>query len=144
MSLGEFAGHSVQRKEETETCMHRAECCSRSGCPELAVTRLDNQDLCLDHFCRRCYDLLERADGGRGRSNSRALREQLGALDECTRKALEVSLSSLKLNNLDRARLLDILLWSGDVASTLLQARSIPMGLSAGSRAERSEFGSGG
>jgi hypothetical protein len=40
-------------------------------------------------------------------------------LDECARRALEISLSRIELNNLDRARLLDIVLWSGDLTSVL-------------------------
>jgi hypothetical protein len=38
--------------------------------------------------------------------------------NECARRALEVSLRAQSLNNLDRARLLDILLWSGDIVSS--------------------------
>jgi hypothetical protein len=37
--------------------------------------------------------------------------------DECARKALDISLNTSVLSNLERARLLDILLWCGDVTS---------------------------
>ena len=40
-------------------------------------------------------------------------------LEECARRALEISLGPLALNNLDRARLLDIVLWSGDLTTEL-------------------------
>jgi hypothetical protein len=36
-------------------------------------------------------------------------------IEECSRKALEVSLHSENLTNLQRGRLLDILLWAGEL-----------------------------
>jgi hypothetical protein len=36
-------------------------------------------------------------------------------LEECSRKALDVSLRSDNLSNLERGRLLDILLWAGEL-----------------------------
>src|SRR5258708_3822851 len=36
-------------------------------------------------------------------------------IDECSRKALDVSLQSEDLSNLHRGRLLDILLWAGEL-----------------------------
>jgi len=36
-------------------------------------------------------------------------------VEECSRKALDVSLQSENLSNLQRGRLLDILLWAGEL-----------------------------
>jgi hypothetical protein len=36
-------------------------------------------------------------------------------IEECSRKALDVSLHSNDLSNLERGRLLDILLWAGEL-----------------------------
>jgi hypothetical protein len=36
-------------------------------------------------------------------------------IEECSRKALDISLHSTELTNLDRGRLLDILLWAGEL-----------------------------
>ena len=36
-------------------------------------------------------------------------------IEECSRKALDVSLQSEDLSNLQRGRLLDILLWAGEL-----------------------------
>jgi hypothetical protein len=55
-----------------------------------------------------------------------ALAALLYRLDECAQRALEISLSEIEMNNLDRARLLDILLWSGDVTSMLRRKRGNP------------------
>jgi hypothetical protein len=52
-------------------------------------------------------------------------------IEECSRKALDVSLQSEDLTNLQRGRLLDILLWAGELflllrAPRLVFAESIP------------------
>jgi len=36
-------------------------------------------------------------------------------IEECSRRALDISLHSKKLSNLERGRLLDILLWAGEL-----------------------------
>jgi hypothetical protein len=36
-------------------------------------------------------------------------------IEECSRKALDISLHSKTLSNLERGRLLDILLWAGEL-----------------------------
>src|ERR1700756_496157 len=61
-----------------------------------------------------------------GLSSSQEFREELAELDECARRALEISFSRVELNNLDRARLLDILLWAGDLTTALRHRRTAP------------------
>src|SRR5215470_12066066 len=94
--------------------------CSSPNCLERAVTSLAHKDLCFDHFCGRCYELLERADRGIDFQPGVAhLAEAARRLDECAQRALEITLSAVELDNLDRARLLDIVLWSGDTTSAI-------------------------
>ena len=100
--------------------------CSRSECLRGAVTVLADRDYCFDHFCSRCYELLERNQRMAGPSSSQEFREEMAELDECARRALEVSFSRMTLNNLDRARLLDILLWAGDLTTALRHRRTAP------------------
>jgi hypothetical protein len=61
-----------------------------------------------------------------GPSSSQEFREELAELDECARRALEISFGRVELNNLDRARLLDILLWAGDLTTALQHRRTAP------------------
>jgi len=96
--------------------------CSRIACPEPVVTSLGLEPFCLDHFCSRCYELLELADHRIvPQHGATGLAGAVCALEECARRALEISLGELALNNLDRARLLDIVLWSGDLTTLLRQ-----------------------
>jgi len=65
----------------------------------------------------RCYERLEGLDP-RGRKFSVELLDvgsMRAFIEECSRKALDVSLQSQNLSNLQRGRLLDILLWAGEL-----------------------------
>ena len=104
--------------------MAQSSACSRLNCSKHAVTSLEEQNFCFDHFCTRSYELLERIDGGTPRSRAMNVAEAIVRLDECAQRSLEISLSKKELNNLDRARLLDILLWSGDLSAALRRMRS--------------------
>ena len=99
--------------------------CCESACHSAAATSLDQQALCLNHFLLRCYAQLEAVDP-RGQK-SRELRVDLATvrafIEECSRKALEVSLQSENLTNLERARLLDILLWASELFLVLRAPR---------------------
>jgi hypothetical protein len=91
--------------------------CSLESCPDTPVTRLAHHELCLHHFLSRCYEDLDRfALRGRGpevdHSGSRALQ---AFVEECSQRALEVSLQCQNLDNLQRGRLLDILLRASEL-----------------------------
>ena len=91
--------------------------CCAEDCANTAVTRFVQRDLCLNHFVSRCYADLERLDR-RVRNGEWSLTENstLKAFaEECSLKALELSLSGCATDNLQRGRLLDILLWAGEI-----------------------------
>ena len=91
--------------------------CKMGSCGSAAVTTLDHQVFCLNHFLLRCYERLEGLDP-RGRTfNSETvdLVSMRAFIEECSRKALDISLQSENLTNLQRGRLLDILLWAGEL-----------------------------
>jgi hypothetical protein len=95
--------------------------CKGNSCGKSVVGVLGGQDLCLDHFIARCY---ERLDILEPKVRSRSLEEPerravRSFLEECLNGALRVSLRHENLTNLDRSRLLNILLLSGDLHLTL-------------------------
>ena len=106
---------------------HRDRTCSVAACPSAPAVALDQQDLCLNHFLLRCYERLESLDP-RGRQfcseplDAAAMR---AFVEECSRKALDVSLRSENLSNLERGRLLDILLWAGELFLLLRAPRFV-------------------
>ncbi len=108
--------------------------CRMGSCGSAAITTLDRQALCLNHFLLRCYEKLEGLDP-RGRKFSGEpvdLASMRAFVEECSRKALDVSLQSKKLSNLQRGRLLDILLWAGELF-LLLRAPRLTLAESIGS-----------
>jgi hypothetical protein len=91
--------------------------CDVDSCSGAAFASLGQQALCLNHFLPRCYEKLEALDP-RGRKLSAEtvdLAAMRAFVEECSRKALDVSLQSGDLSNLQRGRLLDILLWAGEL-----------------------------
>jgi len=91
--------------------------CGEDSCGGAATITLDHQALCLNHFLMRCYEKLEKLDP-RGRQFSAELVDVVSMqafIEECSRKALDVSLRSESMSSLQRGRLLDILLWPGEL-----------------------------
>jgi len=100
--------------------MDSTQSCVRRGCPRAVVTTFCREALCLDHFCDRSYEFLSLMDE-RIRSNAGSLSphgEQIQIADECARRVLDICMSRMLLNNLERARLLDILLWCGNLVGS--------------------------
>jgi hypothetical protein len=101
--------------------MHESKRCHRDGCAQLAITTFRGEMFCLEHFCCRCYQFLERigqctVNG----ANSSVTIEQALLADECARRTIDICLNADGLNNLERARLLDILLWCGDISAAFV------------------------
>jgi hypothetical protein len=97
--------------------MLRKRNCTADSCGSTAVSALDQQALCLNHFLVRCYEKLERLDP-RGRNfltEPMSLASMRTFIEECSRKALDISMQCEDLTNLQRGRLLDILLWAGEL-----------------------------
>jgi len=91
--------------------------CKVGSCGSAPVTSLDRKALCLNHFLQRCYERLEGLDprGRKFTAEPLDLAAMRAFIEECSRKALDVSLQSQNLSNLQRGRLLDILLWAGEL-----------------------------
>jgi hypothetical protein len=102
-----------------------AEDCGSKACNGPSITSLDHEAFCVDHFLLRCYEKLGEVDP-RGRKFSAEQTDIVSMRDfieECSQRALEVSLHSASLSNLQRARLLDVLLWAGELYLFLREPR---------------------
>ena len=99
--------------------------CCETACHSAAATSLDHQALCLNHFLLRCYTKLDALDprSQKSREEPVDLASMRSFIEECSRKALDVSLHNKNLTNLDRGRLLDILLWAGELFLVLRAPR---------------------
>lgn len=95
--------------------------CKAGYCANPAVIALESHELCLDHFFALCYECLDRLEL-LVRSRSLEATDIVSAralLVECSNFALFISLRHERLSNLDRSRLLNILLLSEDLQSRL-------------------------
>ena len=99
--------------------------CSVGDCADTSATLFVEDSLCVNHFVARCYETLERLDpGGRGGARNFADTARLRYfVEECSRKAVDICLRRRGLTNLQRAQLLDILLWTGDLFLLLRASR---------------------
>lgn len=101
--------------------------CAVDFCEGLAVGTLAQQDFCVDHFIELCYENLQRIDprGQRGARLTLELPVLRAFIEECSRRALEVAMHCETLDNLQRGRLLDILLWAGELFLLLRAPRHV-------------------
>ncbi len=105
------------------------------GCERSAAAVLQKRVLCREHFISGCYEQLE-ACGGQLQErplqvvDAGAVRELVG---ECAGQAASLAQSANDLDNLERAQLLDILLWAGELSQRLRRserkASAIPIRL---------------
>lgn len=106
-----FTGDSGESR-----AMHLHKSCGYADCQEHGIAALGDEDLCCDHFVLRCYEFLHELDGarlrGEGQVNSSS--DATSSINRCLQGALDVSLRSASLSNLQKARLLDIMLWAGE------------------------------
>ncbi len=101
--------------------MRVTERCSASGCERSAAASVQARALCREHFLSTCYEQLEQC--------TRRLQDQKSRdtvaegvqqfLAECAKQATDMAQTAADLDNLQRAQLLDILLWVGDVSRRL-------------------------
>jgi hypothetical protein len=118
------------------------ESCKTDSCANSAVITLAGQELCLDHFFASCYEKLDMVEPMvRGRSvDATEVQAVRAVLEECSNRALLISLRHEHLNNLDRSRLLEILLLCGDLQlllsrsafHSLVATAHVPMGAFSG------------
>ena len=86
--------------------------CQLDFCAKSAIISLESLGLCLEHFLFSCY---ERLDYLEPMVRSRPMEEPhkraaYAFLEECSNRALLLALRQEHLTNLDRSRLLNILL----------------------------------
>lgn len=106
-----FTGDSGESR-----AMHLHKSCGYADCQEHGIASLGDEDLCCDHFVQECYDFLQNLDGQRtrGEGEVNASSEAMSVVNGCLQGALDASLRSASLSNLQKARLLDIMLWAGE------------------------------
>ncbi len=101
--------------------------CSVDRCESKSIIVLGAKPLCLQHFLASCYEWLDQLDPvARDKFIKPTESARVRALvQECSNRALLVSLRCETLTNLDRSRLLDILLRSSDLLFLLCMPANV-------------------
>lgn len=116
--------------------MTTQENCSIAKCGRAAGANLDNEPLCRAHFIELCYEKLDeyeetRKGPGLTASDSESARR---FIHECTRQADAMESTAQDLDNLERAKLLHIIISASDLGRHLRRsprkAAAIPVRLS--------------
>ncbi len=101
--------------------MQKPNTCSATGCGRDSASALDVRPLCREHFIASCYTNLDEygrlLEESRYRDTTTELVRRF--LSDCTSHAADLAQSARDLDNLERARLLDILLRAGELSRHL-------------------------
>jgi hypothetical protein len=115
--------------------MTNAELCKIEACGQEVAASLDGEALCRQHFISTCYTRLDQYDEirkgpGLSAANTEAVRR---FIHECTRAADQMEHTAVDLDNLDRAKLLHIILSASELGTHLRRSprkvASIPVRL---------------
>lgn len=109
--------------------------CCVTGCERSPAAELEVRALCRGHFITTCYELFDEysrwLEENRFRESNTELVRRF--LCECTRQATELSRNPADLDNLERARLLDLVLRASELSRQLRRSprkvTSIPVRL---------------
>jgi hypothetical protein len=92
--------------------------CDDCSSRQVAVCSLEWRFFCMHHFVAYCYQRLEESEKALNGIQSRE--SVRGFLRECATQAAKLLLLGQKLNNIERARLFDIMLWSNALFGRLI------------------------
>jgi hypothetical protein len=105
--------HSSPENSHSLAVIRKIIRCDECSPRQAAVCSVELRFFCLNHLVAYCYRRLEESEkalaGGQSRESVR------GFLRECATQAAKLLLIQRELQNADRARLLDIILWTNEL-----------------------------
>jgi PilZ domain len=92
--------------------------CSTPGCDQRPCTVFELRQMCLEHFISTCYEKLEAVSKDRHVWSFEGPEWESAShsIQECAQRAGDLSQQKSEISNLERARLLDIVLWAAELA----------------------------
>jgi hypothetical protein len=95
--------------------------CAVEGCVEAAVASLDERQVCRTHFVAGAYRHLESVAAQIQEPNFYSQQGELATrfLEQCMREVTNIACAAELPGNLERAQLLDILLWASELYGRL-------------------------
>jgi hypothetical protein len=113
--------------------------CDGPECKSPAILRLDHHIFCLDHLVLHCLDRLEacqREICHHAIPSGDSIASNNCFLEECTSRIAGFLMARSDLANIERARLLDVLLWAAEIDAKYIGSQPVCRAIakSAGSR----------
>jgi hypothetical protein len=101
--------------------------CKVPGCTNSAVVGANGQDTCLEHFFSSCYEQLEKLESAALRLSLDPVEVQAARslLEDYSNGTLFICFHDQSLTNLERSRLLEILLSCRDLQNRLTNRPSL-------------------
>jgi hypothetical protein len=102
--------------------------CSEEGCAETVVASVEERPLCRRHFLAFSYRALESIDAkivesefheNHGEATGRLL-------EECMRHAADIACAPVAPANIEKAQVLDVLLWASELHARLRRSARVP------------------
>ena len=95
--------------------------CAAEACVDTAVASIDERQVCRTHFLAAAYAHLESIAAQIQEPQFHSEHGDLASrfLEQCMREATNIACAAEVLNNLERAQLLDILLWASELYGRL-------------------------
>jgi hypothetical protein len=92
--------------------------CDTGSCGRPATSSLELKHFCVDHFIARCYERLSACSANRFADPDEAASVSIDRfLHSCAQQSAGLVHPMRGLDNLERARLFDILLWASELAA---------------------------
>ena len=89
--------------------------CDECAPRQAAVCSVELRFFCVSHFADYCYRRLEECEKALDDRRDQELESVRGFLRECATQAAKLLLIGRELQNVDRARLFDIMLWANEL-----------------------------
>ena len=91
--------------------------CAAEACVEASVASLDERQVCRGHFLAEAYRQIESISAQIHEPHFHSRHGELASrfLEQCMREATNIACAPELLDNLERAKLLDILLWASEL-----------------------------
>jgi hypothetical protein len=109
---------SADEKQNRLSAPQKPARCDVGNCGRPAMCSLELRRFCVDHFIVECYERLNRCNASPFADPDEASSVSLDRfLHSCAQQAASLVHPIRGLDNLERARLFDILLWSSELAA---------------------------
>ncbi len=118
MNMSEESQQPIRERQGPNSMTRKPIRCGREQCGHPAMCTIDLRFFCVDHFITHCYERLDQfSPAPFARRNDETPESADRFLQQCSDQAANLLRPLRGLDNLERARLFDMLLWASELLS---------------------------